>query len=72
MNRKIVITSCIGCPSMDHKGAFGRISCVPICRKVQRDLPFNLAQGYGGQVQASPTGVIPEWCPLPIDAEGAE
>lgn len=62
--KKIVIKSCIECYFKDHKGGFAEISYVPICSiSGGRTLPYNVGDSYG-VATASPTGIIPEWCPL--------
>ncbi len=68
-SKKIVIESCIKCPYSDHKGGFGRVSYVPCCREVHgKELSYNVGAAQMGRgnvlVTASPTGVIPDWCPL--------
>ena len=67
-DRKIVLTDCGQCPSCDHKGGFGRIAYVPVCRAAKKDLPHTLHVGIGGGAQASRTPGIPDWCPLPFNA----
>lgn len=68
MNRKIVFLTCEDCPHFDHKGAFGKIAYVPVCRKKKKELPYAKAV-EGERVMASATYVIPDWCPLPVDKE---
>ena len=41
--RKIVIKDCEDCPSLDHKGAFGKLSRIPVCRKANKELPLDPA-----------------------------
>ena len=62
--RKIVQQTCSGCQHKDHKGAFGTISCVPVCRYAKEDLPYTTTVGDSGRVHAIHTNVIPDWCPL--------
>ena len=62
--RKIVLKNCTHCPHRDHKGAFGNPACVPVCRLAQQELPYTVTPGSNGRLHASPTYVIPEWCPL--------
>ena len=62
--RKIVQQTCSGCQYKDHTGAFGTISCVPICRFAKQELPYTTTVGDSGRVHAHPTNVIPDWCPL--------
>lgn len=62
--RKIVLKTCTHCPHRDHKGAFGNPACVPVCRLAQQELPHTVTPGSNGRLHASPTYVIPEWCPL--------
>lgn len=69
MRKKIVITSCSQCPHTDHNGGFGKIAYLPVCtKKNRRHLPYE-ENASRGRVVATPTGVIPEWCPLPDDTE---
>lgn len=62
--RKIVQQTCSGCQYKDHNGAFGNISCVPVCRFAKQELPYTTTVGDSGRVHAHPTNVIPDWCPL--------
>lgn len=59
MIKIIRIETCKECTNRDHKGAFGRISYIPICRKAGMELPYTEHKG-----KASPTYEIPDWCPL--------
>ena len=65
MDRALRITSCMDCPCRDHKGAFAAVPYVPICRLADRELPWEKGYQYGGRMQARPTMIIPDWCPLP-------
>lgn len=66
--RKIVLESCAECPYRDHRGGFGSPAYVPVCRKIDRNLPHTLAPNRRGTgCSAVPTNVIPEWCPLPTN-----
>lgn len=67
MSKVIPINSCAECPHRDHKGAFGRVSYVPVCRKTRRNLPHKVEE-YRGNLTAHATNVIPRWCELE-DAE---
>ena len=67
MNKKIIITKCAGCPNRDHKGAFGKVAYVPICRLAERELPYTESAGKG-RGYAKGTDEIPDWCPLADDA----
>ena len=62
----IPISGCRECPHSDHKGAFGAIAYVPICRMAERELPhtvgFDTRMGRG---LASLSEGFPNWCPLP-------
>ena len=66
--RKIVIQDCGECPHSDHKGAFGKVSRIPVCRKADRELPWTPSVGNRGRVSAKREPGIPDWCPLPNDA----
>ena len=63
MAKKIVLETCANCPHRDHRGGYGAISCVPICRAVGKELPYRLADNPS-RAHAIPTHVIPDWCPL--------
>ena len=61
----IPINSCSECPSRDHRGAFGRIAYIPICRATGKELPYDVVTNpISGISSASATYEIPEWCPL--------
>jgi len=61
--KKIIIKTCVECPHKEHKGGFGAVSYIPVCRKDNKNLPYTVHVSYG-IITASATGVIPEWCPL--------
>lgn len=66
MNKKIIIKSCNECPYTNHKGSFHRVSYIPYCIKIKRKdniLPYSINDSYNF-LSASPTWVIPKWCPL--------
>ena len=67
-DRKIVLTDCQRCPSLDHKGGFGSVAYIPVCRAVNKEQPYTVSVMDGGRVQASRTPGIPDWCPLPFNA----
>ena len=69
--RKIVIRGCGECPSSDHKGAFGKVSRIPVCRKADRELPWTHIANRAGFVSAKREPGIPDWCPLPKDWDSA-
>lgn len=64
MTKVIVIDKCSICPHSDHKGAFGRISYIPVCRLANRELPYEVVHDRHFGTTASRVDVIPEWCPL--------
>lgn len=70
--RAIILRTCQDCPFRSHGGGFGRISYVPKCAKHDplKSLPYTEKASYGSVV-ASPTYVIPAWCPLMV-IEGEE
>ena len=70
--RKIVIQDCGECPSSDHKGEFGAISRIPVCRKADCELPWTTSANRAGFVSAKREPGIPDWCPLPKDTGGAQ
>ncbi|RLA78346.1 MAG: hypothetical protein DRG78_15350 [Epsilonproteobacteria bacterium] len=68
--RKIVIESCNTCPFRDHKGAFGKVSYIPCCTKVdgRKVLPYIAEVGTNGKgLYAKASDKIPSWCPLDKD-----
>jgi len=60
----IIIDSCSKCPSLDHKGAFGRIPYIPVCRKVGKELLYVVTDNGRFGRCASRVELIPDWCPL--------
>lgn len=64
MSKKIVIKKCKNCPHVDHKGGFGHIAYIPVCRLADKELPYRVERGYGTMIIAKQTGGIPTWCPL--------
>ena len=70
--RKIVIRDCGECPRSDHKGAFGKVSRIPVCRKADRELPWTPIASSDGFVRAKRGSGIPDWCPLPKDTNDAQ
>lgn len=65
MTKKIVLTSCEGCPHKDHRGGYGNPSYVPVCRNVNKNLGFKReVNSRGTGVTAVYDGKIPSWCPL--------
>jgi hypothetical protein len=67
MPRKIIIRECTSCSYIRHRGSFGSIMYKPFCEKINRDLPFTVSVQQGNNVVATPTGIIPDWCPLEED-----
>lgn len=66
--RCIVIDKCNLCPFSDHKGAFGAVACIPVCRRANRELPYTVHVDRGPR--ATPTNEIPDWCPLTVFPQG--
>jgi len=65
MTRIIRIETCGTCQHRDHKGAFAKVSYVPVCRKVNRKLPHEVVYDKAVRMTvAEGTGEIPSWCPL--------
>ena len=65
--KKITVTQCTGCPNRDHKGAFGQVSYVPVCRKLGKVIPYTVTEqktGLSTLLIASQKVDIPSWCPL--------
>jgi len=62
--RMIRVNDCGDCPHLDHKGAFGRVAYIPVCRNANKDLPYTVDASTAGFCTASQTGGIPDWCPL--------
>lgn len=64
----IPIPSCQECPHRDHKGGFGTVAYVPVCRKANKELPHTVEVGPNKvthRMFAKLAEGIPEWCPLP-------
>lgn len=68
MNRKIIIKKCAECPHQSHRGAFGKVMCIPVCLKNRWELPYKIGTESGRKVAVG-TDVIPSWCPLPKDGK---
>lgn len=66
MGKKIAIPNCGVCPHKDHNGGFGKIAYLPMCRAAHKELPYTETASKG-RCYATPTLVIPEWCPLEND-----
>ena len=63
--KAILIKNCLVCPNRSHRGGFATVSWIPCCSLMKsKELPYTLS-GNASCVSASPTGEIPEWCPLP-------
>lgn len=63
----IPVESCASCPHRDHKGGFGVVAYVPVCRMANRELPHDvqtMKTPLGHRMVAGGTSVIPDWCPL--------
>ena len=71
-NRFIKIEKCSDCPKCNHKGAFGAVAYIPICRAVCSELPYttHAVERNGQRLHAIQTPGIPDWCPLSILPEG--
>lgn len=68
MTKKIVLTTCEGCPHKDHRGGYGSPSYVPVCRNANKNLGYKCeVNSRGTGVTAVYDGKIPSWCPLPED-----
>ena len=66
--RKIVISDCKDCQKLDHKGAFGKVPKIPVCRKVDKELPWDpVVSEITSNIYARRIPEIPKWCPLPKD-----
>ena len=62
--KRLTIENCNECPFVDHKGGFGNVAYIPVCKRVGRkELPYT-EHASNGRITARCTGVIPEWCPL--------
>jgi hypothetical protein len=66
MPRAIIVENCSKCPHRDHKGAFGKVAYIPVCRLKNRELPYVSEVTIRGTVVANQIGNCPDWCPLPI------
>ena len=70
MIKKIVLTTCEGCPHKDHRGGYANPSYVPVCRNVNKNLGFKReVNSRGTGVTAVYDGKIPNWCPLQDDID---
>lgn len=58
------ISNCRDCEYSDHKGAFGKIAYLPVCRLTGNDLPY-VKTLNGDRVHALMVDDIPDWCKLP-------
>lgn len=61
--RCIKIENCSECPNIGHKGGWGTISYIPICRKDNKELPYTV-KAYQTMICASVNDGVPDWCPL--------
>ena len=59
----IPVLSCRECPHSDHRGGFGQVAYLPVCRKANQEMPWEPVLN-GTRVQAKQTVDIPDWCPL--------
>lgn len=66
MARYIKLGSCGTCPHRGHKGGFGAVAYIPVCRKANRELPWEPKGDRNGRVTATASDQIPDWCPLPV------
>lgn len=67
--RKITIKTCQACPHIATYDALD-VDNAPFCNKTEKglDLPFVTRMICGNRMAvASPTYVIPDWCPLEAD-----
>ncbi len=62
MPKMIEIKTCMDCPHNDHKGAFGKIAYIPVCKKTGKSQDYTVS-GSGKQIAVQSTE-IPKWCPL--------
>ena len=65
--RCINIKDCSACPNIGHKGAWGEISYIPVCRKENKELPFTTRVSDSvthRMIYATVKEGIPIWCPL--------
>lgn len=62
--KMIPVNSCTKCPNLDHKGAFGFVAYVPVCRFANRTLPHWSKMNESGRAYAELIDQIPDWCPL--------
>lgn len=69
MTRIIRINGCPQCEHKDHTGAFGNPAYKPICRKVNKELPYE-THAHGKVVNAHQLPGLPDWCPLEKLPEG--
>lgn len=72
--KKLKVETCQTCPKWDHMGAFGKVSCVPVCRAMKNPvgsktyhkvIPHDVGQSkYSAAIVAKQHEGFPEWCPL--------
>lgn len=73
MSVYLKIDNCLECPCMKRKGFFDTSNH---CQKVKQELPYvtKYVPGAGrtpGAHIKTPTGVIPDWCPLAKELEAS-
>lgn len=61
--RVIKICDCITCPSLTHRGGFGKVAYIPFCSRSGRELPYEAVLSRN-IIMAKRLPKIPEWCPL--------
>lgn len=70
MTKKIVINTCLGCPYRGYRGdtlKYGKIAEIPRCERAYKWLPYETNLTFINNravTTATPTGKIPDWCPL--------
>lgn len=78
MKRYIEINNCRDCPHRDHRGGYGKVMYIPVCRKIDKTIEYatelRTRTSGRGQVFVNVVAIqsvdIPEWCPLPKLEEG--
>lgn len=63
--RAILVEGCRNCHFRDHKGAFGEVACVPICRHANKEIPYTVIVERGRKHASISVPDYPDWCPLP-------
>lgn len=65
MTKIITIQTCANCPHKDHRGAYGQVAYIPVCRQTNKNLGYTKeVSSRGNGIHAQYDGKIPSFCPL--------